>query len=98
MIFGNKSTTDILLKEELENLSKSETLNFKPFFTIDSKTPEENWTGGVGFITKEMIKERLPAPSDDTLILMCGPPVMCKNVLMPYLQEMGYPEGDIFGF
>merc|ERR1711957_91180 len=98
MIFGNKSTTDILLKEELENLSKSETLNFKPFFTIDSKTPEENWTGGVGFITKEMIKERLPAPSDDTLILMCGPPVMCTKVLMPYLEEMGYSKDDIFGF
>jgi cytochrome-b5 reductase len=96
MIFGNKSTSDILLKEELETLSKSETLKFKPFFTID--TAEDNWTGGVGFITKEMIKERLPAPSDDTLILMCGPPVMCTKVLMPYLQEMGYSNDDIFGF
>lgn len=96
MIFGNKTSTDILLKEELENLAKSENLKFKPFFTID--TAEENWKGGVGFITKEMIKEHLPAPSDDTLILMCGPPVMCQKVLMPYLLEMGYPKEDIFEF
>lgn len=96
MIFGNKTSTDILLKEELEVLGKSENCKFKPFFTID--TAEENWTGGVGFITKDMIKENLPAPSEDTLMLMCGPPVMCQKVLKPYLEEMGYPKEDIFEF
>ena len=96
MIFGNKTSSDILLKEELESLSKSETLKFKPHFTID--TAEDNWTGGVGFISKEMIKENLPEPNEDTLMLMCGPPVMCLKVLMPYLQEMGYAKEDIFEF
>jgi cytochrome-b5 reductase len=96
MIFGNKTSNDILLKQEIENLSNSQTLKFKPFFTID--TAEENWTGGVGFITKEMIKENLPGPSDDTLILMCGPPVMCDKVLKPFLKEMGYSNEDIFEF
>ena len=28
------------------------------------------WRGGIGYITKDMIKQHLPPPSDDSLILV----------------------------
>ncbi|KAF4306081.1 putative NADH-cytochrome b5 reductase protein [Botryosphaeria dothidea] len=38
--------------------------------------PPEGWTGGVGFVTADMIKSKLPAPAKDVKILVCGPPPM----------------------
>jgi NAD(P)H-flavin reductase len=45
-----------------------------------------------------MIKEYLPPPADDALILTCGPPVMCRKYLLEILLEMGYKEANIFDF
>jgi cytochrome-b5 reductase len=77
-------------------LEREKKINFKLFFTIDN--PEEGWTGGVGFINKQKIIDNLPSPSDDTLMLMCGPPVMCQKVIMPILLELGHKKENIFEF
>jgi NAD(P)H-flavin reductase len=45
-----------------------------------------------------MIISNMPAPGEDTIILMCGPPVMCKKHLFPLLTSMGYKEELIFEF
>lgn len=84
------------MKEELENLARSKHINFKVYFSID--IPEDNWEGGVGYISKEMICANLPEPADDTIMLMCGPPVMCQKVLTPILNELGHNKEDIFEF
>jgi NAD(P)H-flavin reductase len=65
-------------------------------FTVDKE--EEGWTGVTGHVSKEMISATCPAPSEDTLMLTCGPPVMCRKVLLPMLLEMGYNEDNIFDF
>ena len=44
------------------------------------KKPSGKWEGGVGYITKEVVSQRLPKPSDDNLILVCGPPPMYKAI------------------
>ena len=96
LVFANRSSADILLKNELEEFTREKKINLKVFFTIDNA--EENWIGGVGFLNKDMIVPNLPTASDDTIILMCGPPVMCQKILMPILQELGHKKEDIFEF
>lgn len=96
LLFANRSSADILLKEELEKFVKNKNFSFKVFFTIDQ--PEDNWKGGVGFVNKDMIVDNLPAPSDDTIVLMCGPPVMCQKIVTPILTELGHKKEDIFEF
>jgi cytochrome-b5 reductase len=96
LLFANRSSADILLKEELENFVKNKIFSFKVFFTIDQA--EDNWKGGVGFINKDMIVANLPEPADDTIILMCGPPVMCQKIVTPILTEIGHKKEDIFEF
>jgi cytochrome-b5 reductase len=96
MIFGNRTSSDILLKEELDQLQSSPNLKFELQYTIDK--PEENWTGLVGYITKESIEKFIPPPSEDTLILLCGRGAMCKKYLFPLLLDMGYKQEDIFIF
>ena len=96
MIFGNRSTADILLKNELDELQQNPNFNFKLQYIIDKE--EENWSGLVGYINKENIEKYIPPPSDDTLVLLCGRGAMCKKYLFPLLLEMGYKEEDIFIF
>ena len=45
-----------------------------------------------------MIKEHLPEPSADTLILMCGPPPMIKFACLPNLDKLGYTEDMYFAY
>ena len=90
LIFGNKTTQDILLKKELDEIFSRQNFKFKLAYTIDKA--EEGWTGAVGHVSKELIQATCPVPGDDTLMLTCGPPVMCRNFLLPMLLEMGYSE------
>merc|ERR1712187_470583 len=74
LIYANKTEDDILCKDLLEEAAANSNGRFKVHYTLDF--PPAKWEGKKGFITQEMIKECLPAPSPDTLILMCGPPPM----------------------
>jgi cytochrome-b5 reductase len=48
-------------------------------------------------MTKDMIKEHMPAPGPDTLILFCGPPVF-TDMLSTVLKELGYTADMVFKF
>ncbi|XP_031500625.1 NADH-cytochrome b5 reductase-like protein [Nymphaea colorata] len=107
LIYANISPDDILLKRKLDVLSASHP-NFKVFYTVDN--PSKNWRGGTGYISKEMILKGLPCPSDDTLILVCGPPGMMKHIsgdkakdrsqgeLSGLLKELGYTQEMVYKF
>ena len=56
------------------------------------------WTYSSGFVSEDMIKEHLPEPSADTLILMCGPPPMIKFACLPNLDKLGYTEDMYFAY
>ncbi|KAK9762346.1 NADH-cytochrome b5 reductase [Basidiobolus ranarum] len=86
LIFANVNQEDILLKDELNALSKNHD-NFNLHYVLN--TPPEGWTGGVGFVTKEMIKEWCPGPSPTTKMLLCGPPPMVK-AMSGYCVELGF--------
>jgi NAD(P)H-flavin reductase len=52
--------------------------------------PPENWNQGTGFITKDILEQRLPKPSNDVKILVCGPPPMVKAVTSVNGLNMNY--------
>jgi len=86
LIFGNKSEDDILLLQELEEFAKEFPNQFELVLIIDKALNPETWKYPTGYITKDLLKEYMPAPSDETLILSCGPPPMC-NIVEKYLFE-----------
>jgi len=97
-VFGNRTTDDILLKDELLQFSENYKERFKLFLTVDIQPDaKENWKQGVGFITKEMLAENLPAPGPDTLILFCGPPPF-ERMMKQHLEQLGYDEDMLFKF
>jgi cytochrome-b5 reductase len=87
LLFANVSQHDILLKSELDALSaKGMTVNY----TVDMVKEGETWGGYVGFINEQMVRETLPPPGDDTLVLACGPPVMLERCVQPICKKIGY--------
>jgi cytochrome-b5 reductase len=115
------------LKKELEHLENtypqrwvgihpllSHALTFAPrfraFYVLD--TPPEQWQGGKGHITKELLKTVLPEPKqgDKIKIFVCGPPGMYKAIsggkkspqdqgeLTGYLQDLGYSKDQVYKF
>ncbi|KAJ4724597.1 NADH-cytochrome b5 reductase [Melia azedarach] len=95
LIYANVSFEDILLKEELDDLATSFPDRFKVYYVLNQ--PPEQWDGGVGFVSKEMIQTHCPAPASDIQILRCGPPPMNK-AMAAHLIDLGYTPQMQFQF
>lgn len=53
LIFANVNPEDILLKDDLDGLAKTDK-GFRVHYVLNN--PPEKWDGGVGFVTPEMMK------------------------------------------
>ncbi|KAK1426980.1 hypothetical protein QVD17_15662 [Tagetes erecta] len=95
LIYANVTVDDILLKEELDTLATKYPGRFKVYYVLNQ--PPEGWTGGVGFVSKEMIEEHLPRPAFDIKILRCGPPPMNK-AMAAHLEALSYEPDLLFQF
>lgn len=74
------------------------------------KPPTDNWQGELGYLTVDMAKKYFPPPSNDNLILVCGPPPMMKAIsgdkvspkdqgeLAGVLKEAGYTKDQVYKF
>ncbi|XP_069484595.1 NADH-cytochrome b5 reductase 3-like [Ambystoma mexicanum] len=96
LLFANQSIKDILLRDELEEIQALHSQRFKLWYTLD-KAPED-WDYSQGFVNEDMIKDHMPPPSDDALILMCGPPPMIQYAINPSLDKLGYPQDRRFAY
>lgn len=96
LLFANQTEKDILLRPELEEIQVNNPDRFKLWFTLD-RAPSD-WEYSQGFISEDMVREHLPPPSDDALILMCGPPPMIQFACNPNLDKVGHSSSRRFIF
>ncbi|KAI4580916.1 hypothetical protein MJG53_010458 [Ovis ammon polii x Ovis aries] len=96
LIFANQTEEDILMRNELEEVARTHPMQFNLWYTLDR--PPVDWKYSSGFITKDMIKEHLPAPGESTLILVCGPPPLIQTAAHPNLKKLGYTKDMIFTY
>ncbi|NXK02106.1 NB5R3 reductase, partial [Herpetotheres cachinnans] len=96
LLFANQTEKDILLRSELEEIQVQNPGRFKCWYTLD-RAPE-NWEYSQGFVNQEMMKDHLPPPQNDVLILMCGPPPMIQYACIPNLDKLGYTKDMRFSF
>ncbi|KAF2454069.1 NADH-cytochrome b5 reductase 1 [Lineolata rhizophorae] len=86
LLFANVSPEDILLKEDLDALAKEDD-GFNVHYVLNN--PPEKWDGYTGFVSADMIKEKLPAPAHDIKIVICGPPPMV-SAMKKHTEGLGY--------
>ncbi len=91
LLFANKSVDDIILKDEFDRYA-AEKENFSRYYIVDK--PPDGWHMGTGRINSDLMKEKLPAPSDETVIFLCGPPLMQLD-LRKKLIELGHQKEKI---
>lgn len=109
LVYCNKTVDDILMREEIDALQAR-----RPHMIIDvhyvlDKAPE-GWEGGEGYLTKDMLSAKLPAPGDNHLVMVCGPPPMVASVAGPkgpkgsqgefggILKELGWDVSNVYKF
>ncbi|GAA5979103.1 hypothetical protein JCM11641_004974 [Rhodosporidiobolus odoratus] len=89
LIYANVSEEDILLKSQLDELAAAHPKRFSIYYVLNN--PPSGWEGGVGFVTTEMIKERMaPFHPEDAKMLLCGPPPMMA-AMKKSLDELKWP-------
>lgn len=102
LVYGNREEKDILIREELDQLSRYMAGKLHIWHVLSSNEVSEDWTMGRGHVNFECLQHHLPpAPStghEDTLALVCGPPAMEANVSAG-LQKLGWNvEEDVITF
>ncbi|KAM0482025.1 hypothetical protein ACHAPX_003359 [Trichoderma viride] len=106
LIYGNREEKDILIREELDELSHHMVGRLHIWHVLSSNEIKQDWTMGRGHVDLECLQNHLPpAPSSlvgaghkDTLALVCGPPAMEANVSVG-LEKLGWNvEEDVVTF
>ncbi len=110
LVFGNLSEEDIILKKEWEHLENTYPQRFKAFYVLDN--PPQQWQGGKGHITKQLLKTVLPEPKEGEKIkiFVCGPPGLYKAIsgtkksvydqgeVDGLLKDLGYSKDQVYKF
>ena len=91
LVFANKTEADIIFREEWEG-NQREHANFHRYHVLEK--PPSDWSQGTGRITEEILRKQLPPPGPDTVIFLCGPPLMV-DALEATLKGIGYSEQSI---
>jgi len=91
LIYSNRTPYDIILDEDLTEYEKMGKLFYFPVV----QSPDENWQLAEGYITEKMIESFMPPDSDESLIIICGPPKL-KDSVKELLDNMEYKNYFLF--
>ena len=109
LVYGSRSSDDIILKKELDELARKHPGRLELTYLVD-KGPLPDGGGHVGFVTAPLLRSALPRPSADSVVFVCGPPPMVDLVsgpkakdktqgeLVGLLKELGYKAENVFKF
>jgi NAD(P)H-flavin reductase len=91
VVYGARSVADLVYKSELKEWS--ERTDVRLVTTVDPGGQTSDWTGKVGFVPP--IVEALAPSPENTVAIVCGPPIMIKLTL-PVLQKLGFTPERIY--
>jgi sulfhydrogenase subunit gamma (sulfur reductase) len=91
VVYGARSVNDLVYKRELK--AWSERPDMRLITTVDPGGESPDWQGKVGFIPP--VVEQLGLSAENTIAIVCGPPIMIKLTL-PVLAKLGFPPERIF--
>jgi NAD(P)H-flavin reductase len=87
LIYGARTSKDIVFKEELEELRNK----IKVYLSVDVEEPE--WKEFVGFVPLNVLEIK-PSPQN-AIAVTCGPPIMIKFVIQN-LEALGFKDDQIY--
>jgi sulfhydrogenase subunit gamma (sulfur reductase) len=91
IVYGARSVADLVYKHELEEWAQRGDVNL--ITTVDPGGETPDWKGQVGFVP-HVVEKANPSP-ENTIALVCGPPIMIKLTL-PVLDKLGFKPEQIY--
>jgi len=95
---GNRLESDILCREEMDELIKGNEGRCRLLHTLSK--PTDTWTGIKGRVGKDLLERevgRYEAKNKEELVLICGPEALEKAV-HGILNGMGWKDEDLLFF
>jgi cytochrome-b5 reductase len=90
-LYCNRTDRHVLLKGLFDDLAKKHPDRFRVTYTVD-KAVDKSWPHWTGYVTKEMLRETMPGPKDETgIVMICGPDHLVKHIAgvnMNLMHEM----------
>jgi len=91
IVYGARTVGDLVYKHELKEWE--ERPDIRLITTVDPGGQTPDWKGEIGFVP--MVLEKAAPSSENTIAILCGPPVMIKFT-MPVLKKLGFQDKDIY--
>jgi len=106
MLYGSMHSGDILAGDALDAWAAGSKGRFSLTHVLSREPEGSAWGGARGFIGKDLIAKHLPGPSEDCLLVVCGPPPMYASLCGPrdakevtgVLKDLGYRDDQVFKF
>lgn len=91
IVYGARTEADLVYKRELKEWQERPDVNLVK--TVDPGGNSPDWDGKVGFVPS--ILEEAAPKAENTIALVCGPPIMIKFTL-PVLEKLGFTDEQIY--
>ena len=91
IVYGARTEADLVYKRELKEWQERGDLRLVK--TVDPGGAGPDWDGKVGFVP--MILEETAPSAENTVALVCGPPIMIKFTL-PVLEKLGFSDEQVY--
>ena len=91
IVYGARTESDLVYKRELAEWQERGDVRLVK--TVDPGGNGPEWDGQVGFVPT--VLEQVAPSAENTIALVCGPPVMIKFTL-PVLEKLGFSDEAIY--
>ena len=91
IVYGARTESDLVYKRELKELQERSDVRLVK--TVDPGGNGPDWDGKVGFVP--MVLEEAAPSAQNTIALVCGPPIMIKFTL-PVLEKLGFSDEQVY--
>ncbi len=91
IVYGARTESDLVYKRELKEWQERSDIRLVK--TVDPGGNSPEWDGRVGFVPT-ILEEAAPG-AENTIALVCGPPIMIKFTL-PVLEKLGFGDEQIY--
>lgn len=91
IIIGSRTPREALFRHQIQQWKKHSDVHITEL--VDD-TDFQDWDGGTGLVTEPV--GQLAIDEKNTLLVLCGPPVMYKFVLLEFKMYFNIPDDQIF--
>jgi NAD(P)H-flavin reductase len=91
IIYGAKTVADLVYKRELKEWDGRSDVTLVT--TVDPGGETKDWTGKIGFVPT--VLEQVAPSSENTVAIVCGPPIMIKFTF-PVLDKLGFSPENVY--